>query len=46
MTDIKKTLKKVIDFEENTKTGEKSKAILIDTNNKDIPVKVVTKVSL
>ena len=46
MTDIKKTLKKIIDFEEDTKAGVKSKTILIQANNKDIPVKVITKVSL
>lgn len=46
MTDIKKTLKKVIDFEEKTKQADKSKTILIDANNKDIPIIIITKVSL
>ncbi len=46
MTNISKTLKKTIDFEEKTKQAEKSNTIIIDRKNKDIPVKIITKRSL
>ena len=46
MIDLKKSIKRAVDFEENTKQGKKSDKILIDTKDKDIPVKVITKRSL
>ncbi len=41
MEDIKKTLAKVIKFEDDTKKGEVSTVKVIDTTNKDIPVVTV-----
>jgi len=46
MTNINKTLNKVIIFEEKTKQAKKSSTIIIDSVNKDIPVNIVTKRSL
>jgi len=46
MTKLNKALKKNIDFEEKTKTADKSKTILIEEKNKDIKITVITKRSL
>jgi len=46
MTNLNKTLSKTIDFEKKTKQAEKSSTIIVDSVNKDIPVKIITKRSL